>query len=85
MRTSDTVVKHPVPPFTLCRHVTWKHNQVTPLHTPRDHTFRHCVKKIICAYSERQSDAEILNILKLPWDTQGITRFVTVSQAHIRT
>ena len=33
MRTLDTVAKRPIPPLTLCCHVTLKHDRVTTLYT----------------------------------------------------
>ena len=57
-----------------------------------DHTFGYRSKKFIHRRTKwsveaqgMNSEAEILNIVKLPWDSQGNGHFATVSQGAIQT
>ena len=70
MRACDTVAKCPIPPLTLCRLDTQKHARVITLYTP-------WTKPSVTVAKNSFANAQIL---KLPWNTQDIGHFATVSK-----
>ena len=82
----------PVPPLALCHRITLKDDQITTLCiqwttssvTKVRNSFAHtqiCQRML----TVQNSGAEILNSLKLPWDTQVNGQFTTDSQVCKRT
>ena len=87
MRTCDTVAKCHLPPLTLCHRGTLKDDRVTTLYTlwtkPPVTIARNLsvhAHFLLSMLMVPKSEAEILNILKLPSDAQGNGQSATDSQ-----